>query len=307
MLDPAVARILPLLQRPGPKLYELTPDEARQAYRALRSQREPPAVAEVFERELAGPGGSIRVRSYRDRTDSTLPGVAYIHGGGWVIGDLDTHDGICRRLARESGCAIVSIDYRLAPEHPFPAALCDVEAALQWLHAEAHQLGIDPGRIALAGDSAGGNLAAAMTLALREKGRPQPRCQLLFYPVTDADLTRPSYVENGEGYFLETETMRWFWEQYVPASAARRDPLASPLRADDLTDLPEALVITAGFDPLRDEGDAYAEALRAAGVKTELRRYPGLIHGFLSFWEFVPEADAALVHAGQWLRTALYA
>jgi acetyl esterase len=264
--------------------------------------REP--VHEVRDLGVPGPAGEIRVRLYRPAADEPLPAIAYFHGGGFVIGSLDTHDGTCRALANATGCAVVSVDYRLAPEHRFPAAPEDCWTALAWLAKEGAALGLDGGRLAVAGDSAGGNLAATAALMARERG-PDLRFQLLVYPVTDHGFDTPSYLENGEGYFLSAAMMRWFWQQYLEDASHGADPLASPLRAADLAGLPPALVVTAEYDPLRDEGEAYAARLRAAGVPTELRRYPGQIHGFFSMHDVMDDGRAALDAAASVLRTAL--
>jgi acetyl esterase len=264
--------------------------------------REP--VHEVRDLAATGRAGDVPVRVYRPAAEGPLPAIAYYHGGGFVIGSLDTHDGTCRALANATGCAVVSVDYRLAPEHRFPAAPEDCWSALAWMASEGEALGLDPERLAVAGDSAGGNLAAATALLARERG-PELRFQLLVYPVTDHGFDTPSYLENGEGYFLSAAMMRWFWQQYLEDASHGADPLASPLRAADLAGLPEALVLTAEYDPLRDEGEAYAARLRAAGVPTELQRYPGQIHGFFSMFDLMDDGRAAILTAARALRRAL--
>lgn len=261
-------------------------------------------VHEVRDLVASGPAGPIAVRLYRPSDAQPLPAIAYFHGGGFVIGSLETHDGTCRALANASGCAVLSVEYRLAPEHRFPAAPEDCWTALEWLAGEAPRLGLDPARLAVAGDSAGGNLAAVTALLARERG-PALRHQVLVYPVTDHAFDTPSYRENGEGYFLTAAMMRWFWSQYLLDPAQGADPLASPLRAADLGGLPPALVVTAEYDPLRDEGEAYAARLRAAGVATELRRFDGQIHGFFSMFDAVDDGRAAIAAAGAALRAAL--
>jgi acetyl esterase len=261
-------------------------------------------VHDVQDLAVPGPGGALPVRLYRPAAGGALPTIAYFHGGGFVIGSLDTHDGTCRALANASGCAVLSVGYRLAPEHRFPAAPEDCWAALAWIAEKGGPLGLDPERLAVAGDSAGGNLAATAALLARERG-PALRYQLLVYPVTDHSFETPSYRENGEGYFLSAAMMRWFWAQYLEDAAQGADPLASPLRAADLSGLPPALVLTAEYDPLRDEGEAYAARLRAAGVPTELRRTPGQIHGFFSMFDVMDDGRAALDGAAAALRTAL--
>jgi acetyl esterase len=225
------------------------------------------------------------------------PVLVYLHGGGWVIGTLDSYDATCRELAQGAGCVVVSVDYRLAPEHRYPAAPEDCYAAVQWVAANAASLGADAKRLAVGGDSAGGNLSAVVSQMARDRGGPAIRFQLLIYPVTDADFTRRSYVDNAEGYLLTTASMRWFWDHYVPEQAKRAEPYASPLRAADLSGLPPAWVCTAEFDPLRDEGEAYAKRLQQAGVSTTLTRFDGLIHGFVSMGLVAPKAQAGVDEA----------
>lgn len=268
-----------LAQVPGPPIYELTPSDARAAYRLMRPRDEQLSVAAVNELTAAGPAGSIPLRVYRPEGDGPFAMLVNFHGGGWVIGDLDTADTVCRNLCRTAGCLVVSVDYRLAPEHPYPAAIDDAFAATCWLAENAEALGGN-GRLAVSGESAGGNLAAAVCLRARDEGGPSIDFQLLFYPVTDADFSRPSYEENRSGYLLETATMAWFWNHYAPDTSRRVEAYASPLRADDLGRLPPALILTAEFDPLRDEGNAFAEALNTAGTPAELICCPGLIHEF---------------------------
>ena len=276
--------------------------------RALYADRPMPfpaePVARVEDRTLPGPAGGIPVRVYRPEAAGTPPALVYFHGGGWVMCNLDTHDGSVRKLANASGCLVVSVDYRLAPEHPFPAALEDCYAATRWVAAHARSLGARPGPLAVAGDSAGGNLAAAVALLARERGGPELALQLLVYPITDCDLDRPSYRENGEGFLLTRDATAWFWEQYVPDAAARRNPLAAPMAAEDLSGLPPACVITAEYDPLRDEAEAYAARLREAGVPVTCTRYPGMIHGFLAYADFVDGGRRAVAEAGAALREA---
>jgi acetyl esterase len=250
-------------------------------------------VHEVSDLTAAGPAGEVPVRLYRPAAEGRLPAIAYYHGGGFVIGSVETHDGTCRALANATGCAVVSVDYRLAPEHRFPAAPEDCWSALAWLAAEGEALGLDPSRLAVAGDSAGGNLAAAAALLARERG-PELRFQLLVYPVTDHGFDTPSYLENGEGYFLSAAMMRWFWQQYLEEPSHGADPLASPLRAADLAGLPPALVLTAEYDPLRDEGEVYAARLRDAGVPVTITRYAGMFHGFVRMTRILDKARTAL-------------
>jgi acetyl esterase len=262
-----------------------SPDEARARFRVLTVDARDPdsvvAVGEVEELTVPGGEGERPARLYRPERDAAqpLPVLVFFHGGGFVIGDLDTHDNQARRLCRDLQALVISVDYRLAPEHPFPAPLDDCFAATRWIAEHATELGGDPRRIAIGGDSAGGNLATAVALRCRDEDGPALAAQLLIYPVTDLSTPdRPSRVENAEGYLLTDEDMTWFESSYVPDGQAT-DPLASPLLAD-LEGLPPAVVVTAEYDPLRDEGDAYAEALRAAGVPVTHERFDGLIHGF---------------------------
>ncbi|MGH9017092.1 MAG: alpha/beta hydrolase [Acidimicrobiales bacterium] len=244
---------------------------------------------------IAGPGGPLRLRLYRPAPHSSAdpapaPVVVFFHGGGWVIGDIDTHDGSCRILSRRTGAVVVSVDYRLAPEHRFPAALDDAEAAVVWAAAHAGEIGADPGRLAVAGDSAGGNLAAAVCLRAR-RGGPAICAQALVYPAVDFTTARPSMVANGQGYLLTADAVAWFSDQYM-GDADRSDPEASPLLAD-LAGLPPAVVATAEFDPLHDEGTDYAAALGAAGVPVRHLDFPGLVHGFLALGVLSPGSAAA--------------
>jgi acetyl esterase len=240
-------------------------------------------LAEIRDMTIPGPAGDLAVRLYRPEGEGAKPGLVYFHGGGWVIGSLVSHDPACRRLAQMSGCVIIAVDYRLAPEHRFPAAFDDAYAAASWVAAEATSLGIDPTRIGVAGDSAGANLAAAVTLKARDEAGPALSVQILIYPATQFDTETPSDIRNAEGYGLTTAAMRWFCTQYIPDPAHRQSPFASLMNAQSVSGLPPAFVATAEFDPLCDEGEAYAERLRAAGVPVTTIRYNGTIHGFLRF------------------------
>jgi acetyl esterase len=228
--------------------------------------------------------------------------LVYFHGGGWVIGSLDTHDNSCRTLANSTGAIVVSIDYRLAPEHKFPAPLEDCYAAASWVVANAASLGGDAERVAIGGDSAGGNLTAAVALMARDKGGPRFTHQLLVYPVTDAACDTRSYVENAEGYFLTKVSMLWFWNHYLRERLDGENPYASPLRAEDLKGLPPATVLTAEYDPLRDEGEQYGARLKEAGVPTRITRYDGMIHGFFGMGDVLPQAKDAMREAAAALR-----
>jgi acetyl esterase len=261
-------------------------------------------VAAVDDRTLPGPAGDIPVRIYTPEGTAPFPVLVWFHGGGWVLGNLDGADHVCRELANTTRCIVVSVDYRLAPEHVFPAAADDCEAAFAWVLASAACFGGDPGRVAVGGDSAGGNLAAVVSLRAREHGTPPPVFQLLVYPVTDHNFDRPSYAANGDGYLLTTLAMRWFWDCYLPEINQRKHPHASPLYARDLAGLPPALVITAEFDPLCDEGKAYAELLSQAGVPVTHTRYDGMIHGFFVQFPAIDKGRDAIRESAQALSSA---
>lgn len=306
MLDPQAQALLGAMP-PMPALAEIDVALLRsgmQAQSAL-SPGEPEPVARVENRSIPGPDGQIPLRIYAPEGSGPLPALVFFHGGGFVLCDLDTHDGTCRSLANGAGCVVVAVDYRLAPEHPFPAGLEDCYAAARWVAEHAGEIGADPARIAVAGDSAGGNLSAAVTLLARERGGPALRFQLLIYPVTNCDFDTDSYRENAEGYFLTTDMMKWFWRQYLRDPADAAQPHASPLRAPDLSGLPPAHVVTAGYDPLRDEGEAYAARLREAGVPLTARRYDGMFHGFFAMTAFLDVAKQAMGEACEALRKAL--
>ena len=275
---------------------------ARRIYRDTRAALapEPPEVAEVrlhAETHFA-------IRTYRPVKAERLPALVYFHGGGWTIGDLDTHDVLCRQLAVGARCMVLSVDYRLAPEHPFPAAVDDCFAALRWTAQNAAKLGIDARRIAVGGDSAGGNLAAVVALLARDAGGPAIRYQLLIYPATDQRGGTASHERNGRGYLLTREAMDFFRAAYLPRPEEWTDWRASPLLAPSLAALPPALVMTAGFDPLVDEGRAYADKLRAAGAKVEYREYADMVHGFLLFGGVLDTANAAVTDCCAALREA---
>lgn len=266
---------------------------------------EPEYVKHVEDRRIPGPEGSIPVRIYRPEGDGPLPILVYFHGGGWVICNLDTHDAACRKLANAAVCIVVSVDYRLAPEHKFPAAVDDCYAATQWVANHAESLYGDPTRIAVGGDSAGGNLAAAVSLMARDRNGPSLVYQLLIYPVTDHyTIHTPSYQENAEGYFLTQADMIWFWDHYLSSEEDRKHPHAVPLQAESLHGLPPALVITAEYDPLRDEGEMYARRLQEAGVPTLLKRYNGMIHGFFNMAAVLSQGQQGIADSAKLLREA---
>lgn len=263
------------------------------ASRILKKKGEP--VAEVRDASFAGPGGELKLRIYRPVRDGILPVVVYYHGGGWALGGLDSHDNLCRAVSNAARALVVSVDYRLAPEHPFPAAVDDAYAGLVWAHANARSLGGDPERLAVAGDSAGGNLAAVVAVLARDRRGPRISQQILIYPATDsAHLTTESHRNFAQGYYLTKSYIEKFREMYVPDKGSWSDPRVSPLLTRELRGLPPALVITAQFDPLRDEGEAYAQRLRESGVGVRIRRFAGLIHGFLSMDRLFPQVQEAV-------------
>jgi acetyl esterase len=266
----------------------------------------PIPMARVEALEIPGPAGAIGARFYvPPGTQEPAPLLVYYHGGGWVIGDLDTHDNPCRFLAAHSGACVLSVDYRLAPEHPFPAAVEDAWAAYEWAVANAANLDVDPARIGVGGDSAGANLAAAVCLQACDEGTPPPVMQLLIYPVTQVGEDLPSRLQFKEGFLLTRRSMDFFEEQYLPRAEDHRDPRVSILHAGDLSNLPPAYLAIAGFDPLRDEGELYAQRLREAGVRVALRRHPGLVHTFANLPAICPSARSAMLEAAGALRQGL--
>jgi acetyl esterase len=267
----------------------------------------PRPMARVEEMTIPGPGGDIPARLYvaLGAPKPPQPLLVYYHGGGWVIGDLETHDGVCRFFAEHSGCRVLSIDYRLAPEHPFPAPVEDALAAFGWAHENAAELGADPNRIAVAGDSAGANLSTGLCLQARETGSPQPAMQLLLYPPTDVVGEQASRETFAEGFLLTRNDMQWFEDHYLPDGCEADDPRASMMRAADVSGLPPAYVATAGFDPLRDEGEIYAKRMREAGVQVVLQRHSALIHGFANLTAICPSARAAMLEVAGALRMGL--
>jgi acetyl esterase len=305
-LDPELATLLDFLAAAGaPPMSQQTPADARAGFRALCVDlRDPsllPEMAQVEDRTVPGPAGELPVRIYRPISEQTaLPTVAFFHGGGWVVGDLDTHDLTCRTIARDTEAVVVSVDYRLAPEHPFPAAAEDALAAARWIADHRGELGGND-MLGVAGDSAGGNLSAVVSQHLRD----EVGAQLLIYPATDVPGEYASRIDNGEGYFLDIATMAWFMEQYVPEGADLTDPLLSPLYGE-LAGLAPAVVVVAELDPLRDEGKAYAEALRAAGVPVTLRQFDSLIHGFVDMGRHSKAAQAAVTESCALFRELLH-
>jgi acetyl esterase len=312
-LHPEVRALLEMMDAQGaPPLETQDPVEARGA--RLEPMKllggEPAELARVENLSIPrsggpGPGGEIPVRLYASERGGLRPALVYFHGGGFVFGNLDTHDAVCRALAKESGAVVISVDYRLAPEHKFPAAVDDSYAATVWVAANAEKLGIDARRISVGGDSAGGNLATVVAMRCRDAGGPTLAAQVLIYPVTDSSsLETTSHREFGDGYFLTSAGMAWFTGHYLASADEKRHPEVSPLLAQNLGGLPPALVITAEFDPLRDEGEAYAQRLKQAGVPVTVTRYPGMIHGFVSMRGVLSGGRQAIAEAAKFTQAA---
>ena len=299
-LHAQTAAVLDFMKQLGaPPMHELSPVQARESYRAMRV----PSTIELHEiRDIEA--GGVKCRLYRSSAATSAPLLIYYHGGGWVIGDLDTHDDICRKLARNAHCSVIAVDYRLAPEHPAPAALDDCIVATQWIFANAKSLGIDATRIAIGGDSAGGNLAALVAMHADVK----PVFQLLVYPAVDARMGQPSHKDNAQGYLLTADSMKWFLNHYLQGDENKKlDPKVSPLLSSDelLKKSPPTLVITAEFDPLRDEGEEYAAKLASLGVTTSTVRFHGQIHAFFGMSELLDDAAAAIALSASYLRKYL--
>lgn len=313
MLDPQAQSLIDLMiSKNIPPAHLLTPQDARKAYveRRYFSQPDPEDVSLVKDLLIPGPAGQIPARMYRPlqaSSQAVLPVMVYFHGGGHVIGDIDTHDSLCRQLCNRSRCAIVSVDYRLAPEHRFPAAFDDCLAATQWVHANADSLKVDAARIAVGGDSAGGQLAAVVSLAIRDAGAFKLAFQLLIYPVTNMHEASASVVEKNKGYLLTKESLDYYYGHYVPEGQDRRDWRISPLLAASHANLPAALVLLAGEDPLVDEGRAYADKLSTAGVATQVVCFERQIHGFLPMGRILDEANTAVSLCASVLNHALAA
>ena len=309
-LDPDVAKVLELVEKAGyPELSALSPAAARAQFDKLAPTLDAPpeAVYQAEDRRIGGPDADIPVRVYwprEPRMAAPLPVLLWLHGGGWVVGSLQSYDAVCRVLTNLADCIVVSVDYRLAPEHPFPAAPDDCAAAWRWLQANATTLGGDPDRLAIGGDSAGGNLTAATALAARDAGGTQPVCQLLIYPATAPAPDSPSHRAFAEGYLLTRRNVLWFYAHYTAGRDLSADPRFAPLVAPDLSRLPPALVLVAEHDPLRDEGIAYAERLMQAGNRVDLAYYEGQVHGFLSLSGAVHAGRQALRQAAFVLHTA---
>jgi acetyl esterase len=311
-LDPQVQALLDAVKRAGlPEMWELTPDQAREAYVTRTKKldvKTPETLYRVEDRPIPGPARDIAVRLYRPRaavTGERMAALVWFHGGGFVIGDLDTHDSACRRLAKESDAVIVAVDYRLAPEAKFPAAVEDAIAAVRWIALHAEELSLDPARLAVGGDSAGGNLAAVCALIARDDGFPKLAFQLLVYPCTAPEPETPSHRQFAEGHLLTRRTITWFYAQYLKHARDRDDFRFAPLMADDFSRLPPAFVVVAGHDPLRDEGILYATKLIEAGVDVTLVNMAGMIHGFWLMLGALDAASVAIARAGRALKAAL--
>ncbi|MCK1473325.1 alpha/beta hydrolase [Bradyrhizobium sp. 197] len=309
VLDPDAAAVYTAFQEAGRPAYEtLTAPEARAYYTQARfaTNPEPPELARVTPLAIPAPHGTIPVRIYvpKDprRHDGLSPALVFFHGGGWVIGDLDSHDVVCRQLAVEAALIVISVDYRLAPEHKFPAAADDAIAATKWIAANARELGVDAARLSIGGDSAGGNLAAVVALAARDGNGPAIAGQVLIYPAVDFAMTHGSHSEPETSVLLTHSVIRWFRDHYLNGAADVDDWRASPARAQNLGGLPPTYVLTAGADPLRDEGDEYAERLRQAGVPVATTHYPGQFHGFFTMGKLLREANVAVSEIGAWLK-----
>ena len=309
ILDPDAAAVFRAFQEAGRPPYEtVSPAEARELYLKGRfvSNPEPPELASVEPLTIPSPAGSIPARVYTPtrlrKAGGLAPGLVFFHGGGWVIGDLDSHDVVCRKLADEGELMVVSVDYRLAPEHKFPAAVDDAIASTKWIAENAKQFGIDASRLMVGGDSAGGNLAAVVAISARDGNGPDIAGQLLIYPAIDFAMTHPSHKEPETSILLTHSVIRWFSDHYLNGAADVHDWRASPARAKTLIGLPPAYVLTAGADPLRDEGDEYARRLKEAGVAVTYRTFPGQFHGFFTMGKLLQQANVAAGEIGVWLK-----
>ena len=311
MLHPEARALINLMQERGvPPTHTLSPAEARHFYRERRffTQPDAPQVALVQDLQATGPHGAIPLRLYKPSVTTSgqvLPVLVYFHGGGWVIGDLDTHDTLCRELANGSGCAVVAVDYRMGPENRFPAAVDDCFAATRWVHDNAASLGLDASRLAVGGDSAGGNLAAVVSILARDATTLPIAFQLLIYPSTDMRRLSASHQTNGQGYVLTSDTIAYFQAHYTGDEARYGDWRASPLLCENLAHLPPALVMTAGYDPLRDEGLAYAQRLTEAGNRATHICFERQIHGFITMGRVIDEANAAVAICASELKRSL--
>jgi acetyl esterase len=309
ILDPDAAAVFKAFQEAGRPPYEtLTPNEAREFYLAACpvTNPEPPELKSVEPLSIPAPHGSIPARIYTPKAPrlagGLVPCLVFFHGGGWVIGDPESHDVVCRKLADEGRLIVISVDYRLAPEHKFPAAVDDAIAATKWIADHAGKLGIDTARLSVGGDSAGGNLAAVVAIAARDGNGPAIAGQVLIYPAIDFAMTHPSHSEPDTSILLTHAVIKWFRDHYLNGAADVHDWRASPARATTLIGLPPAYVLTAGADPLRDEGDEYARRLKEAGVAVTWRHFPGQFHGFFTMGKLLQQANVAASEIGGWLK-----
>jgi len=295
-LDPQVQIILQQETERGlPPYNELSPLEARQQMLSLSPPVDPElSVRKVDDLRISGPLNEIPIRLYYPEGTSPYPVIVYFHGGGWVIGNLETHNAICHALAKTSGCLVAAVDYRLAPEHRYPAAIEDAYAATSWICKNADRIQADPLRMAVMGESAGGALATVVSMMARDQDDRRIALQVLVYPVTDNNFNTSSYLNYGEGYSLTRDLMIWFWNHYLGNKENAGQPYASPLRAENLSNLPDALILTAEYDPLCDEGESYAKKLQESGVNVTLTRYDGMIHGFFRMTSKLDKAKGAL-------------
>jgi acetyl esterase len=303
-LDPEAQLLVNAAHGPGAiPMHLLSPDKARAVMLVQTAGLGPPEpVFRIEDRTIAGHEADLPIRIYTPAENEARRALVYFHGGGWVIGSIETHDALCRMVANRAGCAVVSVEYRLAPEHRFPAATEDAYAAVGWACEHAEELGAASDRIAVGGDSAGGNLAAVVCLMARDRGGPSIDLQVLLYPITDHNLDTPSYLTYADRFMLTRDAMAWFWQHYLVDEGDKNHPYVSPLRAPDLAGLPRALVITAQCDPLCDEGDAYARRLEAAGVPVTHACYPGMIHGFVRRATLLTQGRTALDQIAATLR-----
>ena len=309
-LDPVLKAFLDqVAAMDGPKTWEMTPAEARESFAGLMQLAGPKdiPIGKVANIAIPTANGEIPARSYSAVASGSeaLPTLVFFHGGGWVIGSVETHDGLCRMIANGSGCRVISVEYRLSPESKFPGPVDDAVAAVEWIEKNAAQLGVDANRLAVGGDSAGGALAAVVAQIAKEKGAPKLAYQLLLFPVTQIGEETTSLREYAEGYFLERRTLEWFYANYLPTGADSKDVRISPLFARDMSGLPPAYVMLAGFDPLHDEGLQYAEKLRMAGIAVIVADYPDMVHDFIYLQAVLPQAAEALNAAAKALKAAL--
>ncbi|WP_229720093.1 alpha/beta hydrolase [Oceanobacillus neutriphilus] len=307
-MDAQMKTILKNIEASGsPPLGSLPPKQEREAFIATNKtpgkKLEP--VNKIVNRNIQGPGGNIPIRIYNySRDTERQPVMVFFHGGGFVTGNLETHDYICRAITNRAECVVVSVDYRLAPEHQFPAAVEDCYAATQWISQHATELNIDPSRIAVGGDSSGGNLATVVSYQAKQKGSPKLICQMLLYPLTQFSFDTVSRRENGKGYVLTKKALKYYRKHYLKTLEEAKNPFASPLLIDDVSNLPPAIIVTAEYDPLRDEGEAYGKRLKEAGVPVTLTRYNGVIHGFVAMAAFLKQGKNALEETTVLLRSA---